>query len=86
LLFHLPSSPCDQCNNPKNIVGGNNKFAFQLYNELKGGTDKNLFYSPLSISTALAMGYAGARSETAQQISRTMNFQPDEDFMVTPPQ
>jgi serpin B len=60
-------------NNPKEIVEGNNKFAFKLYHELKGG-DKNLFYSPFSISTALAMTYAGAKNETALQMSQTMNF------------
>ena len=67
-------------NNPQGIVENNNKFAFKLYNELKTSSDKNLFYSPFSISTALAMVYAGARNETALQISQTMNFQQSEKF------
>lgn len=56
------------------IVSGNNAFALQLYSNLK--EDKNMFYSPFSISTALAMVYDGARNETKQQMSRTLNFSP----------
>jgi serpin B len=67
-------------NNPKEIAEGNNKFAFRLFHELKNSSDKNLFYSPFSISTALAMVYAGARTETAIQISQTMNFPQSEKF------
>ncbi|GAH79187.1 unnamed protein product, partial [marine sediment metagenome] len=37
-------------------------------------TDGNLFYSPYSISLALAMTYAGARGETEQQIADTLHF------------
>jgi serpin B len=67
-------------NNPQEIVGGNNKFAFKLYKEIKCDSDKNLFCSPFSISTALAMVYAGARTETATQISQTMNFPQGKKF------
>jgi serpin B len=66
--------------NPHELAAGNNKFAFKLYNELKSNEDKNLFYSPFSISTALAMVYAGARNETALQISQTLNFAPNANF------
>lgn len=55
------------------LVEGNSIFAFKLYQELKekGG---NLFYSPYSISLALAMTYAGASGETAQQMADTLQF------------
>ena len=66
--------------NPQEIVEGNNRFAFKLYNELKSSTNNNLFYSPFSISTALAMVYAGARNETALQMSQTMNFPQGDKF------
>jgi len=55
------------------LVEGNSAFAFELYQALKG-EEGNLFYSPYSISLALAMTYAGARNETAQQMADTLNF------------
>jgi serpin B len=55
------------------LVHGNSKFAFDLYQTLKEA-DGNLFYSPYSISQALAMTYAGARSETEGQMSDTLHF------------
>ena len=55
------------------LVDDNSEFAFDLYQALihQGG---NLFYSPHSISLALAMTYAGARGETEQQMADTLHF------------
>jgi serpin B len=55
------------------LVEGNTAFAFDLYQALRE-QDGNLFYSPYSISLALAMTYAGARGETAQQMADTLHF------------
>jgi len=55
------------------LVKGNSAFAFDLYQLLKEEGD-NQFYSPYSISLALAMTYAGARSETEQQMADTLHF------------
>jgi len=55
------------------LVEGNNAFAFDLYKSLIE-RDGNLFYSPYSISTALAMTYAGARGETEEQMADTLHF------------
>ena len=55
------------------LVEGNSAFAFELYQALKG-EEGNLFYSPYSISLALAMTYAGARGKTAQQMADTLQF------------
>ena len=55
------------------LVEGNSAFAFELYQALKG-EGGNLFYSPYSISLALAMTYAGARGETAEQMATTLRF------------
>ena len=49
----------------RDLVAGNSAFAFDLYRALSA-EDGNLFYSPYSISLALAMTYAGARGETEQ--------------------
>ncbi len=56
------------------LVAGNSAFAFDLYQLLRTDADDNLFYSPHSISLALAMTYAGAREATAQQMADTLRF------------
>ena len=56
------------------LVRGNNDFAFNLYQKLREEESGNLFYSPYSISLALAMTYAGARGETERQISNALHF------------
>ena len=54
---------------------GNSVFAFDLYHAVLEKEDiGNFFYSPYSISLALAMTYAGARGETAQQMVDTLHF------------
>ncbi len=55
------------------VVKGNNKFAFELYQNLEN-QQGNLFLSPYSISTAVAMTYAGAKGETGRQMAATLNF------------
>jgi serpin B len=55
------------------LVIGNSDFALALYQALKN-TDSNIFYSPYSISTALAMTYAGARGKTAEEMADTLGF------------
>lgn len=63
------------------LVAGNNQFALDLYRRLadQQNTSENLLASPLSISTALGMTYAGARGRTAQQMSDVLRFRlPDE--------
>lgn len=55
------------------LVKGNTEFAFNLYATLRV-TDGNLFFSPYSVSSALAMTHAGARGTTASQIARTLRF------------
>jgi serpin B len=56
------------------IVDNNNDFAFEIYRRLSKKYKENVFFSPYSISTALAMTYAGAREETEKQMQQTMNF------------
>lgn len=55
------------------LVQGNNAFAFSFYQQVSA-EDGNLFYSPLSLSLALAMTYTGARGETASQMAQTLQF------------
>ena len=55
------------------LVTGNTAFALDLY-EAIAGSDENLFYSPYSISLALALTYAGAKGETEQQMAEVLRF------------
>jgi len=55
------------------LTSGNSAFACDLYQALRQKPG-NLFYSPYSISLALAMTYAGARGETATQMANTLHF------------
>lgn len=56
------------------LVQGNRAFALDLYRYLREHEGGNLFYSPHSISLALAMTYTGARGETARQMANTLHF------------
>ena len=55
------------------LANGNGAFALNLY-QLLSKTDGNIFYSPYSISEALAMTYGGARGETERQMAAALQF------------
>ncbi|WP_437678712.1 serpin family protein [Sorangium sp. So ce131] len=57
----------------KELAVGNTTFALDLYRQL-AAEPGNLFYSPYSVSSALAMTYAGARGETAEQMATALRF------------
>lgn len=61
----------------ESICRGNTAFAVALYQKV-GATPGNVFFSPLSLSTALAMTYAGARGDTALQMARVLHFPQDQ--------
>ena len=61
-------------------MAGNSAFAFDLYRTLSS-EDGNLFFSPYSISQALAMTYAGARGETERQMADTLHFALPQDAL-----
>jgi len=56
------------------LVTGNTTFALDLYQQLKGEPG-NLFYSPHSISMALAMAWAGARGQTETDMANVLGFE-----------
>jgi len=64
----------------RSVARSNNEFAVALYETLRTEEDaENLFFSPASISTALAMTYAGARTRTAAQIRQTLRWALEDD-------
>ena len=57
----------------KALVAGNTTFALDLYQQLRTAPG-NLFFSPFSISEAMAMVYAGARADTESQMGKALHF------------
>jgi serpin B len=72
----VSANPAD-VGEPQALVRGNNDFAFDLYQRLRGQAG-NLFLSPYSISTALTMTYAGAKGETAQEMAKVLHLPADQ--------
>jgi serpin B len=59
-------------------VDMNNEFCFDFYSYVSD-TDENLFISPFSVSTALAMTYEGATNKTREEMAKVMHFASDND-------
>jgi len=75
LKSNLPQQ-ADPKSNPADVqavVNGNTDFAVSLYQHL-ATQDGNLFFSPYSISSALAMTYARARGQTQAQMREALHF------------
>jgi serine protease inhibitor len=64
-----------QFNQP--LVKGNSEFALNLYGTLRE-KEGNVFFSPYSVSSALAMTYLGARAETAKQMASVLHLAADQ--------
>lgn len=58
------------------VISANDQFALDLYSQLKN-SEGNIFFSPYSISTALAMTYEGARGKTADEMQAVFHFPTD---------
>ncbi|KAM4687588.1 serpin B8-like isoform 2-T2 [Discoglossus pictus] len=57
------------------VSAANGTFAFDLFKKLSENDSKcNMFFSPLSISSALAMVSLGAKSTTAAQMSKVLHL------------
>ncbi len=56
------------------VVQMQDAFAVDLYRRIGGGKDGNLFFSPYSVFTVLAMTAEGARGETARQIGDVLRL------------
>jgi serpin B len=64
-----------------NVAAGNNRFAFDLYRQLANDpahAGDNLFFSPYSISSALAITCEGARGTTADEILSVLHLPENE--------
>ena len=57
----------------QDVIEANNRFAINLYSQYKS-EEGNIFFSPFSISTAMAMVYEGAEGKTAKEIKSVFGF------------
>jgi serpin B len=73
ISFGLGIAASAQPAQTNSLVEGNTAFALDLYGHLSK-TPGNVFFSPFSISTCLAMTYAGARSDTKMQMRQVLRF------------
>ena len=61
----------------KQVANANNQFAIDLYQQINKQAkqaENNIFFSPYSLSTAMAMLYAAAEGETKHQIQKTFHY------------
>ena len=64
------------------IVQANNNFAINLYSQYKS-EEGNIFFSPFSISVAMAMVYEGANGATKGEIQSVFGFPEDSNLRQT---
>ncbi len=79
LLAMVGPPPATAADPAAAVASDGNAFAFDLYARLRSAQPGNLFFSPQSISTALAMTYDGARGDTATEMARTLHFSLPQD-------
>jgi serpin B len=80
---------CEKCVQPeiehsddiKSVDFDVNRFVFDYFNHLRiSNPNENVVYSPLSINTAMAMAYVGARKNTKDEIARVFDYPMIEDI------
>ena len=74
----LSAAEAGATDDSKAVAASINDFGIALYSSLaEDNEDGNLFFSPFSISTALAMTYAGARGDTADEMKSALRLDLD---------
>lgn len=76
----VPNTADDSASTPKGIsavVNANNQFAVAMYQQLNSQSkqvDANVFFSPYSLTSAVAMLYAASEGDTKAQIQKTFYY------------
>ena len=65
----------------KELAAGNNRFTVDVCAKVMEKEEGNLFLSPFSVRTALAMAYAGARGGTAAEMKKALRFSLDDEAL-----
>ena len=64
---------------PISISEANNRIAINLFKLLENDTQKNIFFSPFSILTAMTMTYEGARGNTALEMEKALGISSEDN-------
>lgn len=80
LLFLVMSVKWSDAQDLNQTVKGNNEFTFSVYGEVNNHPD-NVFFSPYSISSALAMTYTGADGVTQKEMAEVFHFLEDKKML-----
>jgi serine protease inhibitor len=68
--------PSNSANMKSNLAAASNAFGFDLFQQLRRqDANKNVFFSPLSVTVALAMTYNGAAGETKNAMARSLKIE-----------
>jgi serine protease inhibitor len=68
--------PSNSANMKSNLAAASNAFGFDLFQQLRRqDANKNVFFSPLSVTVALAMTYNGAAGETKNAMARALKVE-----------
>jgi len=81
-LFETPTTSA--LNSGSGIADSNNRFSASLYRTITKGAENagsNVFFSPFSISSALALTFEGARGTTADEIRSVFFFPANESVL-----
>lgn len=57
----------------------NSKFSMEMYRQISYDNQNNLFFSPMSISSAMAIPYIGAKGETKREFEEVLFFDTDRE-------
>ncbi|GFT91681.1 serpin B6 [Nephila pilipes] len=73
--FFLSVAGASNQENIRKLALVNNELAFKIYRKLIEDTTKNMFFSPLSISSVFNMLYYGSEGDTAKELKKTLGYE-----------
>ena len=85
VLVRESPPPVEWSEDMQTVADGNNRFALDLYAKLAADEQhkgKNLFFSPYSVHTALAMTATGAKGNTRDQMVKVLHLPAEEAKML----